>query len=1010
MLPRNVPTLAEFTERRLAYATYNLDYVGLDSRLNSVRRNLGRSRSLRRAVSSQSFAGETRTFAEILDQEVEKIVLFYIKEQGNIAAKVWELRARELQNLQDYTIGLDDIEALCQRYRDVGGDVLNLLDYLDNNVLKLRKLIQKHDSIYDQKLGFMYLDKSSKSAQLRPLYHQEGVQAIISTIRRGFEDLYEAHSAILNPVSLQMSPARTRRHSYARTVPKVTFGNRLLSAGNLMDLEQSSSSAMATRNKSTGSLLILDTRPREDSGPTPRERRISEAEPILEQISALANRVMQTQRKSTVEFLASTSKMALEMSLDDLRHTDSSSDLSVSLEGTKPKSRRTFESSSGLYINLFITFVYLANQYVVAPTSGEYARLLGMTPAMSGVIIGLTPAAALLSSFLYSMWSNYSFKRPILTCVVCGIAGNLLYGMALQCNAQWMILAGRLLTGFGGPRVISRRYIADHVPAVDRLLASSQFVTAGALGLSCGPLISSLVGRSGVDFSWEVGAEKWTLIRYQEETAPGWIMVALWLVALVAVVLLFQEPEAQYMRGNTKGSLSNSKPVGRPYGTGDTRYSYTPVVQYGADSGGVAMGDMSMRGVGSGSGDGSASRDPFLSGREPLPVGGSGGRVGGNGKARGSTGSLSSYGSIGGSKEVIYAEPGLDHYLLESAGAGAGTDAQPTQKNSISAENLERLGGRHYRGSPSVGSSSGETIVAMVEGGGFALQSPKQNPIQSYQHSNQQSPPQHQLYQQSKEGKEGKEGEVREETPLMGNGRGSDDMLMSLDEYSTLTARGDDDLKVMYQMMPIEEEEVEPFFTEYVTVEVMVILFLYLVNKMGQEMSVSSIPLITSSVFGWSQESAGYYMALVGALVLPVNIFVNSFVKDVEERDMVLRLTCCCVGGMLFVCNTYVLGEYTLLQYVLGTSLMFTCLNALEGIIMALLAKLISPELAKGTFNSGLLATEAGTLGRVVGDVLITVFGGTHSPEVLTNNLFLPLGVMLLLSLLLVLYYFDRLS
>jgi hypothetical protein len=316
--------------------------------------------------------------------------------------------------------------------------------------------------------------------------------------------------------------------------------------------------------------------------------------------------------------------------------------------------------------------------------------------------------------------------------------------------------------------------------------------------------------------------------------------------------------------------------------------------------------------------------------------------------------------------------------------------------------------------SPSAGSSSNETIVALVEGmTSPPLQPQNYQPYQSYQ--SYQPPPQHphhthtqhQLYQPYPYTKE-------EDAPLLEGGigdTGDKDMRMSLDEYSTLTSH-EDGKHVMYQLMPLDtaEEEVEPFFTEYVTSEVMVILFLYLVNKLGQEMTVSSIPLITSSVFGWTQESAGYYMALVGALVLPVNIFVNSFVKDVEERDMVLRLTYCCVGGMLLVCNTYVLGEYTLLQYVLGTSLMFTCLNALEGIIMALLAKLISPELAKGTFNSGLLATEAGTLGRVVGDVFITVFGATHRAETLTNNLFLPLGVMLLISLLLVMYYFDRLS
>ena len=41
------------------------------------------------------------------------------------------------------------------------------------------------------------------------------------------------------------------------------------------------------------------------------------------------------------------------------------------------------------------------------------------------------------------------------------------------------------------------------------------------------------------------------------------------------------------------------------------------------------------------------------------------------------------------------------------------------------------------------------------------------------------------------------------------------------------------------------------------------------------------------------------------------------------------------------------------LQYICGSILVFVFLNALEGVIMSLLSKLVSPELAKGTFNSG---------------------------------------------------------
>jgi len=47
---------------------------------------------------------------------------------------------------------------------------------------------------------------------------------------------------------------------------------------------------------------------------------------------------------------------------------------------------------------------------------------------------------------------------------------------------------------------------------------------------------------------------------------------------------------------------------------------------------------------------------------------------------------------------------------------------------------------------------------------------------------------------------------------------------------------------------------------------------------------------------------------------------------------------------------------------------------------MAYFSKVIDARLAAGTFNSGLLATEAGTFGRAAGNALITAFrSGTAS-------------------------------
>jgi hypothetical protein len=61
---------------------------------------------------------------------------------------------------------------------------------------------------------------------------------------------------------------------------------------------------------------------------------------------------------------------------------------------------------------------------------------------------------------------------------------------------------------------------------------------------------------------------------------------------------------------------------------------------------------------------------------------------------------------------------------------------------------------------------------------------------------------------------------------------------------------------------------------------------------------------------------------------------------------------------------------------------------------MSITSKIIPAHLAKGTFNSGFLATEAGTSARFVGDVAIT-FLGLVSIEDAVNVLFVPCLILL---------------
>ena len=90
-------------------------------------------------------------------------------------------------------------------------------------------------------------------------------------------------------------------------------------------------------------------------------------------------------------------------------------------------------------------------------------------------------------------------------------------------------------------------------------------------------------------------------------------------------------------------------------------------------------------------------------------------------------------------------------------------------------------------------------------------------------------------------------------------------------------------------------------------------------------------------------------------------------------------------------------SDYTVIQYVVFGVFIFVFTNILEGVNMSLLSKKVPRSWARGTFNSSLLATEAGTFGRALGDYWITLVGLYGIDKVL-NFTFVPMAALMLLT------------
>jgi SPX domain protein involved in polyphosphate accumulation len=163
------------------YSKANLNVILLNEKLNMVKKRNREleTRGLRRVNSTMAFQN-TRSFAEELDYEVEKIVLFYLNAQGEIAKALWKTRENQMQSMtKDGYLAMTNkhLDEFCEKYRDLGVRVVCLLNYLEFNVEELRKVVKRHDLLFEQKMGSVYFDTrkggSYEKSQLVQLESQE---------------------------------------------------------------------------------------------------------------------------------------------------------------------------------------------------------------------------------------------------------------------------------------------------------------------------------------------------------------------------------------------------------------------------------------------------------------------------------------------------------------------------------------------------------------------------------------------------------------------------------------------------------------------------------------------------------------------------------------------------------------------------------------------------------------------------------------------------------------------
>ena len=179
-----------------------------------------------------------------------------------------------------------------------------------------------------------------------------------------------------------------------------------------------------------------------------------------------------------------------------------------------------------LILNLLSCYLFMMNTYIIEPSSAYYANALGSSDAMSGIMMGMAPWFALLSAVGYSVWTNASYKQPILFAGTLMVIGNTLYGVAYSYESMQMCLIGRAISGFGAPRIINRRYVADATPFKLRTMSSAAFALTTALGAASGPGIAILLDMIP-EFQFSIPFVTDREQTFNGMTGPGFLMAIL---------------------------------------------------------------------------------------------------------------------------------------------------------------------------------------------------------------------------------------------------------------------------------------------------------------------------------------------------------------------------------------------------------------------------------------------------------------------------------------------------
>ena len=377
-------------------------------------------------------------FRRMLDHDIQKIVLFVLTREGQLAERLYQLskdgqglKTKILSLVRDFsrqqyfsqqkihnpsslvitervkTDAWNHLKACTDQHRAFAEDLLQLINYIDMNLTGLRKILKKHDKHFThQKLSGIYLQQQARSiggvvgddndldglddhemtdSHLEKLFHFGGLSALILTLRRAFDDLHLLELHLLTLSDAAKSATQHRKHRRISSSP-----HSILSYGSMDDLDDLNEGRIGggitprLGNHKAPSGLVLSTPVEEQEDPMyvfnpPRPNH------LLSTTVTCQHEPVLDQIYAGRNRLRQTTKYAELVAARALIFVDDQ-DGQIPDKDKTPASEFTSAQKLSSFLNLISTFLYMENYYIVAPSVGEYALRLGSDESMAGFV------------------------------------------------------------------------------------------------------------------------------------------------------------------------------------------------------------------------------------------------------------------------------------------------------------------------------------------------------------------------------------------------------------------------------------------------------------------------------------------------------------------------------------------------------------------------------------------------------------------------------------------------